>query len=82
MLALVDDGKQPQRLSLKTLLQTFIDFRFNTVRRRTAYQLKKLEDRDHIVQGLLIALSNIDDIIEVLRGSKDTAAAKVALCEK
>ena len=82
MLALVDDGKQPQRLSLKTLLQTFIDFRFDTVRRRTAHQLKKLEDRDHIVQGLLIALSNIDEIIEILKSSKDTVAAKVSMRDR
>ena len=63
MLALVDSGKQPQRISLREALKIFLEFRFETVRRRTAYQLKKLEDRDHIVQGLLVALSNVDRII-------------------
>ena len=81
MLALVDDGKVPSRLSLRETLQYFLDFRFSTVRRRTAYQLKKLEERDLIVQGLLIALSNIDEIIAIIKESKDTPTLKQRLMD-
>lgn len=80
MLALVDEGKQPQRLTLKKCLDLFIDFRFQTVRRRTSNQLKKLENREHIVQGLLIALDRVDEIIAMIRQSKDSASAKAVLC--
>lgn len=71
MLALVDEGKQPQRITLRQALDLFIDFRFKTLRRRTDFQLKKVVARDHIVQGLLIALSHIDEIIELIRTNKD-----------
>ena len=76
MLALVDSGKQPMRLSLRNALELFIQFRFDTIRKRTAFTLRKLENRDHIVQGLLVALKNIDPIIELVRKSKDTAEAR------
>lgn len=79
MLALVDDGTQPKRVTLRDLLNIFIDFRFKTVRRRTAHQLKKVQSRDHIVQGLIMALSKIDKIIKVIRDSEDVIAAKVLL---
>jgi DNA gyrase subunit A len=74
MLALVDSGKQPVRVSLHDALREFIKFIFETKRRRTAYQLKKLEDRDHIVQGLLVALNDIDKVISILRNSVDTSS--------
>lgn len=79
MLALVDEGRQPQRLDLKGALEIFIKFRFKTLRRRTNFQLSKLKSRDHIVQGLIVALSRVDDIIELLRKSKDTSSAREAL---
>ena len=79
MLALVDEGKQPQRLDLRGALDIFIKFRFKTVRRRTQHQLEKLKARDHIVQGLIAALRRVDDIIALLRSSKDTASARAVL---
>jgi DNA gyrase subunit A len=79
MLALVDDGKQPQRLNLKGALEIFLKFRFETIRRRTNFQVTKLKNRDHIVVGLMAALAKVDDIIDLLRNSKDTASAKAVL---
>lgn len=81
MLALVDEGKQPMRLSLRNCLELFIQFRFDTLRRRTAFNLKKLESRDHIVQGLLIALEHIDQIIDIMRSSSDPADGKRKISE-
>lgn len=81
MLALVDDGKQPMRLSLRNSLEIFIQFRFETIRKRTKFILRKLVARDHIVEGLLVALENIDAIIELVRKSKDTAAARDQLMD-
>lgn len=54
--------------------------RFETIRRRSRHRLEKLQSRDHIVQGLLMALERIDEIIELLRGSRDSAQAKDVLC--
>jgi DNA gyrase subunit A len=79
MLALVNDGTQPARIGLIKALQVFITFRFGVIRRRTKFQLDKLVTRDHIVQGLLIALSRIDDVIEIVRNSKDSTSAKAIL---
>jgi len=70
-LALVNDGKQPQRITLRENLDIFIKFRFETLRRRSSNQLEKLKTRDHVVLGLIKALSRIDDIISVIRKSKD-----------
>ena len=81
MLALVDDGKQPQRITLRSALQNFIDFRFKTIRRRIVFQLGKLKEREHIVQGLLIALSRMEEIFVLLRSSKDSSAAKQSLLQ-
>ena len=74
MLALV--GGEPQLLTLKRFLQVFIDFRVETITRRTQYELRKAQERDHILQGLLIALGNLDAIIQLIRGAADTATAK------
>lgn len=74
MVALVDG--EPQLLSLKQFLALFIDFRVESIRRRTEYQLRKAEERDHILQGLLTALANLDAIIELIRGASDTTTAK------
>jgi len=78
-LALANDGRQPQRLTLRESLQSFIDFRFKTIRRRTQHELSKLESRDHVVEGLIRALDRIDDVVELVRRAKDTAAAKATL---
>lgn len=66
MLALMDDGRQPKRITLRTALMEFIAFRFKTVRRRTSFQLGKLQARQHIVQGLLVALEKMDDVSYLL----------------
>lgn len=79
MLALIDDGKQPSRLNLKQALEIFIEHRFKTLRRRTAYQLQKLKSRDHLVVGMIKALQQIDELIDLLRNSKDTGSAKTVL---
>jgi DNA gyrase subunit A len=77
MLALVDS--EPQLLSLKQFLQVFLDFRIETITRRTRYELRKAEERDHVLQGLLIALANLDEIIHLIRHAADTAGARQEL---
>eukprot|EP01032_Pedospumella_encystans_P020251 gene20251-23007_t len=76
MLALVEDGTQPRRITLREALKVFIAFRFTTLRRRTAHRLAKLQARDHVVQGMILALSRIDEIIRLMKSSADTAAAR------
>lgn len=80
MLALVNS--EPQLLTIRHFLQVFLDFRVVAITRRTLYQLRKAEARDHLLQGLLIALENIDSIIQLLRGAADTATAKNELIER
>jgi DNA gyrase subunit A len=77
--ALVDG--QPRLLGLLELLQIFVDHRIEVVRRRTAHRRRKREDRMHLVDGLLIALLNIDEVIQVIRTSDDAAAAKERLMQ-
>jgi len=79
MLALVRN--EPQLLSLKQFLSVFLDFRIETITRRTQYELRKAEERDHLLQGLLIALSNLDGIINLIRASADAPTAKGELIE-
>ena len=77
MLALVDG--QPQTLSLKAVLQHYIDFREEIVRRRTQFEIDKANSRIHILEGLKTALDNLDEIIDLIRNSDDTDAARQAL---
>jgi len=63
---------EPTTLSLRKMLDVFLDFRVETIRRRTAFLLKKAEERDHIVKGLLLALGDMDEIINLIRSAKDT----------
>ncbi len=79
MLALVNND--PQLLTIRRFLEVFLDFRVEAITRRTRYQLRKAEERDHLLQGLLIALENIDSIIQLIRGAADTATAKNELVE-
>ncbi len=79
MLALVDN--EPQLLTLKKFLEVFLDFRIETITRRTEYELRKAEERDHLLQGLLIALDNMEEIIEIIRGAEDTPRAKQELMD-
>ena len=80
MVALVDGV--PQTLSLKGVLSNFISHRQVVVRRRTAYDLRKAEEREHILLGLKKALDHIDRVITVIRGSKDVALAKANLIKE
>ena len=77
LLALVDGV--PKVMSLKTTLQHFVDFRHDVVVRRTEFELKEAEVRAHILEGLKIALDNIDEVIKIIRGSKNPAQAKEGL---
>ncbi len=74
MLALVNG--EPQVLTLRQFLQVFLDFRIEAITRRTQYELRKAEERDHLLQGLLIALSQLDAIIALIRHAADTPTAK------
>ncbi len=80
MLALVDN--QPKVLNLYELLNYYLLHQKDVVTRRTRYDLNKAEERAHIVQGLLIALDNIDEVIKIIRGSADVATAKQQLMER
>ncbi len=80
MVALVDGT--PETLSIKSILTAFIGHRETVIRRRTAFDLKKAQDREHILLGLKKALDHIDRIITLIRGSKDAAVAKVNLMKE
>ena len=75
--ALVDG--QPRTMGLFDLLQVYVDHRIEVVRRRTAYRLQKRQDRLHLVEGLLIAIVDIDEVIQIIRAAEDTAAARERL---
>src|SRR3989344_3853626 len=80
MVALVDGVSQT--LSLKSLLEEFISHREDVVKRRTAYDLKKAEEREHIFLGLKRALDHIDKVIKIIKSSKDTISAKINLIKE
>ena len=80
MVALVNN--QPRLLNLKAILEAFILHRREVVTRRTIFELSKARDRAHILEGLAIALSNIDEIIALIKQSSSPAVAKVALIDK
>lgn len=73
---------RPKTLNLKELLQSFIDHRHDVVIRRTKFQLGKAQERAHILQGLIIASQNIDEVIHIIRSSKTTEEAKSRLSER
>jgi DNA gyrase subunit A len=73
MLAL-QEGR-PREMNLKEALGSFVDFRLDVIRRRAAFELKRSEDRAHLLQGLLVALDRIERVIEIIRGSRDPASA-------
>ena len=80
MLALVNN--EPKVMNLLDMLNHYLNHQKDVVTRRTKYDLNKAEERDHILQGLLIALDNIDEIIRIIRGSANTAEAKEKLIER
>lgn len=80
MLAIVNG--EPKILTLKQILQHYIDFQVDVIRRRTIFDLKKAEERAHILEGLKIALDFIDEVIAIIRSSKDQSTAKKRLSER
>ena len=80
MLALVDG--QPKVMNILDMLSYYLDHQKDVVTRRTRYDLNKAEERDHILQGLLIALDNIDEVIQIIRSSQTTQIAKERLIER
>ncbi len=80
MVALVDGV--PKTLSLKELIEAYVDHQRDVVTRRTQHQLRRAEARAHILEGLLIALDNLDAVIELIRASKDADIAREGLIEK
>ncbi|MEL6913018.1 MAG: DNA gyrase subunit A [Pseudomonadota bacterium] len=77
MLAL--NGGRPEQLTLRKFLTAFIDFREDVVVRRTAFELNKARDRSHVLCGLAVAVSNVDEVVQTIRQSADAAAAREAL---
>ncbi len=80
MLALVDN--QPKVLNIYEMLDYYLKHQKDVVTRRTKYDLNKAEERDHIIQGLLIALDHIDEVIQIIRNSEDVATAKTELMKR
>lgn len=75
------DGGVPKILGLKDILDRYLDHQVEVIRRRTEFEKRKAENRDHILQGLLIALDHIDEIIQIIRSSRDGETAKGQLIE-
>ncbi|MBR5866720.1 MAG: DNA topoisomerase (ATP-hydrolyzing) subunit A [Spirochaetaceae bacterium] len=79
-LALVNG--RPEILTLKDLIKHFVSHRQDVVTRRTRYELRKAEERAHILRALIVAINNIDEVIKIIRASRDTQSAKNALMER
>ncbi|MHA6344086.1 DNA gyrase subunit A [Roseivivax sp. CAU 1761] len=80
MLAL--NGGKPEQLTLRRFLTSFVDFREDVVARRTAYLLRKARERSHILCGLAVAVSNVDEVVATIRASADAAEAREKLMER
>ena len=80
MLALVDNQKQPKILSLRQIIDEYLNFQMEVLTRRTQYDLRKAMERAHLLEGLLIAQDNIDEVIRIIRSAYDDAKEK--LCER
>jgi DNA gyrase subunit A len=77
MLALVDDQKQPKILSLRQILDEYLAFQMEVLTRRTQYDLRKARERAHLLEGLLIAQDNIDEVIRIIRSAYDDARERL-----
>ena len=80
MLAIVDG--RPKTLTLKQIIEEYIKFQSDVIRRRTEFDLKKAQERAHILEGLCVALDNIDEIVEIMKTSKSIPDAKATLMER
>jgi DNA gyrase subunit A len=76
------DGGRPKILTLKDFFRCYVDHRFEVITRRTRFELRKAEARKHILDGLLLALANLDDVVAIIRGSKNREEAKGKLQER
>ena len=77
LLALVDDQKQPRILSLRQIIDEYLTFQMEVLTRRTQYDLKKAQERAHLLEGLLVAQDNIDEVIRIIRSAYDDAKEKL-----
>ena len=77
MLALVDDQKQPKILSLRQIIDEYLNFQMEVLTRRTQFDLRKAKERAHLLEGLLIAQDNIDEVIRIIRTSYDDAKQRL-----
>jgi DNA gyrase subunit A len=82
MIFIAIQNNQPRVFPLRDLLTAFLDFRKEVVVRRTAFELRKAEERAHILEGLVVALDHLDEVITIIRSSKTPPEAKAALCAK
>jgi DNA gyrase subunit A len=80
-LALMGSGTVPKRFTLRSALDSFLDFRFETIRRKSAFQLEKVSSRAHIVEGLLKSLACVDEVLEAIRAAPDQTSARLALMD-
>ncbi len=76
------DGKQPRLMSIKQMLDSFIEFRKEVVTNRCEFELKKAEERAHVLEGLRKALENIDEIVSLLKASRDVSVARECLMDR
>ena len=82
IILLAIDGRQPRVFNLKTALEAFLGHRREVIIRRTLFELRKAEERLHILEGLMVAVDNIDEVIELIRSSADPSEARTGLMER
>ena len=78
MMAVLGGGRMPEQLTLRRALLEFIEFRVECVQRRTAFELKKAETRLHLVEGLLVALARLDEVVDAIRQARTPLALALA----
>ena len=81
-IALVNGGRRPKLLTLKECIGNFVDHRHDVVIRRTKFELRKAQERAHIIEGLIIASDNIDEVVRIIKAAKSPADARAALMER
>lgn len=81
-IALVNGGRRPKLLSLKECIGNFVDHRHDVVIRRTKFELRKAQERAHIIEGLIIASDNIDEVVRIIKAAKSPSEARMALMER
>ena len=82
ILLALENGTQPKVMTLKEILQNYIDFQQQIITRRTAYELRRAKEREHVLEGLKIAIDFIDEVIAIIRSNKDIPSSKLALMER